>query len=103
MRAVTSPRMSSRRPRCRPRLVWLPLQLGLRPADHDTQAEVDAIIERVAGRDFTDGNRVWYLINAQFQAEAIRSIEQAQDYHLLWVHDFRARNAAGAPDTLSLR
>jgi hypothetical protein len=85
------------------RLVWLPLQLALRPADHDTQAELDAIIERVAGREFTDGNRVWYLINAQFQAEAIRSIEQAQDYHLLWVHDFRGRNSAGGPDTLSLR
>jgi hypothetical protein len=85
------------------RVVWLPLQLGLRPEDHDTQAELDAIVERVVGVRFTDGNRVWYVVNQQFQAEVIRSIEQAEEYHVVWIHDFSGRNKAGVPDAFSLR
>ena len=83
------------------RLVWLPLQLGLRPEDHDTQEELDGIIEAATGRQFSNGNRVWYVINEQFQAEVIRSIQQAEDYHVLWIHDFRGRNDAGFPDALT--
>lgn len=85
------------------RIVWLPLQLGLRPEDHDTQAKLDAVIEAVVGVHFTDGNRVWYVVNEQFQAEVIRSIRQAEDYHVLWIHDFRGRNDQGLPDALALR
>ena len=85
------------------RIVWLPLQLGLRPEDHDTQAKLDAIVEAVVGVHFTDGNRVWYVVNEQFQAEVIRSIRQAEDYHVLWIHDFRGRNDQGQPDALALR
>ncbi len=85
------------------RVVWLPLQLGLRPEDHDTQAELDAIVEAVVGARFTDGNRVWYIVNQQFQAEVIRSIRQAEEYHVLWIHDFSGRNDAGNPDAFSLR
>jgi hypothetical protein len=61
------------------RVVWLPLQLGLRPEEHDTQAELDAIVEAVVGVRFTDGNRIWYIVNQQFQAEVIRSIEKAEE------------------------
>jgi hypothetical protein len=85
------------------RIVWLPLQLGLRPEDHDTQAKLDAIIEAVVGVRFTDGNRVWYVVNEQFQAEVTRSIRQAEEYHVLWIHDFRGRNDKGQPDALALR
>lgn len=41
------------------RLVWLPLQLALRPEDHDTQEKIDRLVERAVGRSFTNGNRVW--------------------------------------------
>ena len=85
------------------RVVWLPLQLGLRPEDHDTQTELDAIVEAVVGVRFTDGNRIWYVVNQQFQAEVIRSIEQAEEYHVVWIHDFSGRNKAGVPDAFSLR
>jgi hypothetical protein len=85
------------------RLVWLPLQLGLRPDEHDTQAELDAIVEAVVGVRFTNGNRVWYIINEEFQAEVIRSIAQAKNYHVVWIHDFRGRNDEGLPDALSVR
>lgn len=85
------------------RAVWLPLQLGLRPEDHDTQAELDRIVEAAAGVTFTDGNRVEYLINDQFQKEVIQSINRTRDYHVLWIHDFRGRNAEGLPDASSLR
>ena len=83
------------------RLVWLPLQLGLRPEDHDTQGELDAVVEGVAGARFTDGNRAWYLVNQQFQSEVIRSIQQAEDYHVLWIHDFSGRLGAGQPGAFS--
>jgi hypothetical protein len=84
------------------RLLWLPLQLGLQPEDYDTQPELDRIIEAATGERFTDGNRVWYVINGQFQVEVVRSIQEAEDYHVLWIHDFAGRNDAGLPDSLTL-
>lgn len=85
------------------RLLWLPLQFALLPEEHDTQAELDRLVERSVGQSFTDGNRVWYMINEQFQAEVIQSIHDAREYHVLWIHDFRGRNAQGQPDAQSLR
>jgi hypothetical protein len=85
------------------RVVWLPLQLALRPEDHDTQPELDRIIEAATASSFTDGNRVWYVVNAQFATETIRSIRAARDYHVLWIHDFRGRNSQQQPDARSLR
>lgn len=83
------------------RLVWLPLQLALRPAEHDTQAELDAIVEAVVGVRFTDGNQVGYVINGEFQQELVRTILRAEDYHVLWIHDFRGQDGSGIPDTVS--
>jgi hypothetical protein len=85
------------------RVIWLPLQLGLLPDQHDTQTELDALVARAVGQPFTDGNRVWYVINEQFQREVTQSILLARDYHVLWIHDFRGRNSQGQPDALSLR
>ncbi len=85
------------------RVLWIPLQLALQPKDHVTQAQIDALIERAVGQPFSDGNRVWYVINEQFQEEVSRSIRVAEDYHVLWIHDFRGRNSEGEPDRLSLR
>lgn len=85
------------------RLIWLPLQLGLRPEEHDTQAELDRIVEAAVGAPLSDGNRVWYVINEQFHVEVARSVRAAESYHVLWIHDFRGRNAEGAPDASALR
>jgi len=83
------------------RLVWLPLQYALLPEEHDTQAELDAIIERATEQSFTDGNRVAYAHGLQFQWELYKGIEQAEDYHVLWIHDYTGLNAQGEPDRVS--
>ena len=84
------------------RLVWLPLQYGLLPEEHDSNPELDAIIERAVGREFYDGNNAWYIINAQFQFELAKALERAEDYHVLWIHDIRGITATGDPDRVSL-
>jgi hypothetical protein len=84
-----------------PRLVWLPMQFALRPEQHDTQAEMDRLIERASRREFTNGNEVIYLINEQFQFEVARMIHAAEDYHVLWIHDFRGVDVGGDPDEVS--
>ena len=81
-------------------LVWLPLQWGLRPEQFDSQEEMDRILERAAGRPFTRGNSAILISGIQFAAELHRQIEQTEDYHVLWIHDFRGRNGAGNPDLL---
>lgn len=93
------------------RFVWLPLQYALVPEQHDSQAELDALIERaiddrttVEPPRFTDGNRVSYLINEQFQVNLARSIHDAEDYHVLWIHDFRGVDGiTGDPDEVAFR
>ena len=83
------------------RFVWLPLQYALRPEDHDTQAEIDAIVAQAAEQQFTDGNFVSYVINEQFQAQLGRTIRAARDYHVLVTHDFRGLDDEGHPDTVA--
>jgi hypothetical protein len=85
------------------RFVWLPLQLGLRAEDHDSEAELDDIIERAVDSRFSSGNRVWYVMNEEFQFEMARSVHRAEDYHVLWIHDFRGKNSEGEPDELAFR
>ena len=83
------------------RLVWLPLQYALLPEEHDSQQELDKIIEGAIGKNFTDGNKIWYIINEEFQYEVARQIHAARDYHILWIHDIAAFDAGGDPDTLT--
>ncbi|MDX2475580.1 MAG: hypothetical protein QNL91_17960 [Candidatus Krumholzibacteria bacterium] len=83
------------------RFVWLPLQYALTPDQHDTQAELDSIIARATKEPFTQENRVWYVINEEFQWEMARSVRQAEDYHVLWIHDYRGVNGAGEPDGIA--
>ena len=82
------------------RLVWLPLQLALRETEYDSQGELNRLIERATGSAFTDGNQLSYVMNENFQLEFARSVLVAQEYHVLWVHDYRGVNAAGKPDEL---
>lgn len=83
------------------RFIWIPLQLGIRQDEHDTQDELDAIIGRAVGQDFQQGNHVWYVMNEDFQLEMARSVMEAEDYHVLWVHDYRGKNGAGNPDAIA--
>jgi hypothetical protein len=83
-----------------PRVVWLPLHFVLALEDHDTQSEVNAVLEKFIEHEFTTGNDVHYIINEQFQWELYRMIREAEDYHVLWIHDYKGVNAAGTPDTV---
>src|SRR6266571_4800776 len=85
-----------------PRLVWLPLQYGLLPEEHDEQSELDALLERVTGSQFTDHNRLTYVANLQFHWELLRMIRETRAYHVLWIHDFPALTAEGTLDGASL-
>ena len=83
------------------RFVWLPLQYALTPDQHDSQGEVDALIEQAANDQFTEGNFVSFIINEQFQYHLRRTIKAAKRYHVLWVHDFRGYDTKGDPDRMS--
>jgi hypothetical protein len=85
------------------RFVWLPMQMGLRPEDHDTEAEINSLIERGTQEQFQAGNRIWYTINEEFQLEFARSVRLAEDYHVLWIHDYRGKNSDKNPDEVGFR
>ena len=80
------------------RRIWLPLQLALTPEEHDDQSEIDALIARMVGRPFTEGNELVYLNESRVQIEIARSLFAARDYHVLWVHDFAGQRPSGAVD-----
>ncbi len=80
------------------RLVFLPLQLVLQPWEHDSQEKIDALIGRATGTPFTTGNRIDYITGRQFQSELLRSIHEAEDYHVLWLHDYPGLTDAGEVD-----
>jgi hypothetical protein len=83
------------------RYVWVPLQLALTPEEHDTQSEIDALVERITGIALEPGHDLIYTTDERFEPALQRSILQARDYHVLWVHDFAGRNPDHAPDTVS--
>jgi hypothetical protein len=80
------------------RFVWIPLHYALELEDHDTQGEIDSIIEKAVNQDFTSGNDIHYIVGEQFQWELARMILQTENYHVLWIHDFAGLNAKGDPD-----
>lgn len=85
-----------------PRLVWLPLQYGLLPEEHDEQRELDALLERVTGVQFAEQNKLTYVSNLQFHWELLRMIRETRAYHVLWIHDFPAFKHQGTLDVASL-
>ncbi|GAK60531.1 hypothetical protein U27_00428 [Candidatus Vecturithrix granuli] len=84
-------------------VVWIPLQYGLRPEQYDTQGELNALLEQITQQQFSDANQIYYIINEEFQSELTDSILQAQDYHILWIHDYRGVTPEGEPDSIGLR
>lgn len=85
------------------RFVWLPLQLALRREDHDTAEELRQIIELGTRQRFTFGNRTQYVLNEEFQLEFLRSVHEARDYHVLWIHDYRGNDSNGKPDEVAFK
>jgi len=85
------------------RFVWLPLQLALRPEEHDEQTELNALVERATGDHFRRASRIWYVENEQWQTELSRMILEAEDYHIVWLHDFRGLDANGDPDEMGFK
>jgi hypothetical protein len=83
------------------RKVWMPLDLALRPERHDSQEEIDAVVARALGRPFTRGNAIFPTNGSRFQLELIRSLHEARDYHVLWVHDYAGR-VQGKADPVTL-
>lgn len=82
------------------RLVWLPLELGLRPEQHDTQEELDAILAQLTEQPWTDANTVEYLLNNQFHLELKRLIRDTSRYQVMIIHDFRGRHGDKETDTI---
>jgi hypothetical protein len=83
------------------RRVFVPLQLALPPDESDTQAELDALIERGTGNQFIDGNRIYYVLNEAFQFEFMRAVRKAEQYHVLWIHDVRGLGDVPQVDKVS--
>ena len=96
-RRAGASRTRSGRPR---QLGWLPIRLAKRPEELETQAQLDALIERAVRQEFTRGNEHHYIVNEKFQWELLRHIRAAEDYHVLWIHDYRGTNSAGGTDRL---
>ncbi len=82
------------------RKVWLPLTLAVRDEDHDSQEELNALIERALERPFERGNAVFPTSAPRFQIELARSIRATKDYHVLWIHDYAGR-VGGEPDSVA--
>jgi len=82
------------------RLVWLPLNYGLRPEQYDSQAELQGLLARLAGGEFNGANRVQYLMNDRWYYELRRMILETQYYQVLVIHDFAGVNRKAA-DPLS--
>ena len=82
------------------RLLWIPLQLALRPEQHDTQQKLDAILSRAQQTPLVGGNQVFYWNGQQWQLTLHRSILAARDYHVLWLHDYDGVDHGGDADTI---
>jgi phosphatidylserine/phosphatidylglycerophosphate/cardiolipin synthase-like enzyme len=85
------------------RRVFLPLQLALAADEADSQGELDALLERATGGQFTEGNRVDYVVNEAFQFEVARTVAAAERHHVLWIHDVRGQADRGHVDRVSGR
>ena len=83
------------------RLIWLPLQYALEPDDHDEQSELDRILERIMDQRFQPGHDIDYATDERFHPTLVRSILEAREYHVLWIHDFAGRNPDGRPDSVA--
>ena len=80
------------------RFIFLPFQLVLKPEEHDTQEELDAILARAVDGRIQPGNLVYYVENERFQFEFAKMVREAKRYTVLWIHDFRGYAEPDKPD-----
>jgi hypothetical protein len=80
------------------RLVWLPLNYGLRPEERDSREDWQRILTDLSGVPFTRGNTIEYLVNEQFHRALLRTIQATRRHHVTVIHDFRGRDADGDGD-----
>jgi len=85
------------------RLVWLPLNLGIRADQYDSQAEWNGVVEALTHSHFHEGNTLRYVINSEFANEFRRLLLETEVYHVVWIHDFQGRHADGLPDQTGWR
>ena len=72
------------------------------PNQHDEQAEIDGVIERLVHQEFTDDNAALYLTGQQFLFELSRMLRQTERYHVLCsLHDYRGVTPQGRPDKVA--
>ena len=83
------------------RRVFVPLQIALAPDEADQQSEIDALIEGATRSTFSDGNRIYYVLNEAFQFEFSRTVALAERFHVLWIHDVRGSSETGGVDRVS--
>jgi hypothetical protein len=71
------------------RLVWLPLNYGLRLDQYDSQIKVNGLLAHIIGRSKSRANKIEYLFSNQFHYKLKNMILETEDYHVLIIHDFR--------------
>jgi hypothetical protein len=81
------------------RLVWLPLNYGLRPEQYDTQGEMEEVLSSLLDTPLTHSNQIQYLINDRWQYELERMIGETMHYQVLIIHDFQG-NSTPEPDPI---
>ena len=82
-------------------MAWLPLNYGLRRDQYDSQAELEVVLGRLAGEQFSRNNAIHYVLNDQFYYELRNTIRETRRYHVLWIHDFRGCNSRKDPDKVA--
>jgi hypothetical protein len=82
---------------------FFPYQLALKPEEHNTQLELDGLLERALDHRFQPGNSVFYVENEQFQVELARMVREAKDCSVLWIRDVRGLDGEGNPYEVAFR
>lgn len=82
------------------RLIWLPLNYGLRPEQYDSQAEFDRVVADLTGQEFGATNTVSYLVNEQFHVELKKMIRETEHYQVMLFHDIRGRYGDNVTDSV---
>ncbi|MFQ5599218.1 MAG: hypothetical protein ACE5G2_01550 [Candidatus Krumholzibacteriia bacterium] len=80
------------------RLVWLPLNYGLRPEQLDTQEEWDHVLAALTAQEFSVENAIEYVLNERFHEELKELIRETESYQVTIVHDFRGRHGKNITD-----
>jgi hypothetical protein len=74
------------------RMVWLPMNYGLRPEQYDSQAELNELLERLVDLEFTQSNDIGYLFNDDFFYFYKDLLLDTEYYQVTVIHDFRNKS-----------